>query len=156
MMRRVAFLFVSLALLTTSPAFAQALDIKLQHQLLPTAAKFVFINKGSGLMYYQGLSQDKTLVGVVFAASGQGYNGPIEAAASMSPSGEILAIKIIRHEETAGLGAGVAEFSFLDQFLRKKPGEFDSIQAVSGATVSSAAVVKMVRERAEAILKDLQ
>lgn len=152
----IVFGLTAFILSAASLAYAQGDDVKLQRQLLPPAKKFVFVNKGKDLMYYQGFDKDNTFIGVVFTASGQGYNGIIEAGASMSPVGEILAIKVLRQDESPELGGRVAELPFLTQFLNKKPVDFDSIQAVTGATISSNAVVEMVRKKARAIAEDLK
>lgn len=156
MNRFLIVLLIAFSAPAMSLARAQDIDVKLQKQLLPPAVKFVFVNKGSGLMYYQGFDQDNVLVGVVFDVSSQGYNNAIEAAVSMSPHGEILAIKILKQDETPELGGKVAEMPFLSQFLNKKPADFGSIQAVTGATISSQAVVEMVRKKARAIAEDLK
>lgn len=149
------FLLAAFILIPVFPLQAQE-SITHLRQLLPVASKFVFINKGADLSYYQGFDQNNALVGVVFTASGLGYSGIIEAGASMSLDGRILAIKIIKQEESPGLGSRGEELLFLNQFLNRKPEDFDSIKAVSGATTSSKAVVDMVRKKAQLIAADLK
>jgi len=57
---------------------------------------------------------------------------------------------VLENSETPGLGTGVTEQSCLGQFENKAPGsQFDTI---SGATISSSAVIKGVNIAAETIL----
>jgi Na+-translocating ferredoxin:NAD+ oxidoreductase RnfG subunit len=156
-MKRIAVFMIMACVVSAAPIVcAQEIDAKLQRQMFPGASDFVIANKGRGLVYYRALDKNKKLIGAVFCASGQGYNGAIKVAAGMNLAGEIMAIKIIEHKEDAGSGGQVAQELFLNQFLNKGPDDFDSIQAISGATISSRAVVEIVKSRAKEILKDLQ
>jgi Predicted NADH:ubiquinone oxidoreductase, subunit RnfG len=68
--------------------------------------------------------------------------------------GEIKGIKILSQEETPGLGAKIDEIKFgekkpwfLQQFEGRLAGELDlrDIQAITGATISSKAVLEGVK-----------
>lgn len=96
----------------------------------------------------------ENIIGYSFESSGSGYGGTIDILVSLSDLETINGISIINHMETPGLGARIVESSFTEQFkgvpisdvkLRKDDGQID---AISGATISSLAVVKAVRETA--------
>ena len=72
--------------------------------------------------------------------------------------GKVTGVNILSHSETAGLGAKAAETSFRDKFVglvngitvsKDKAGE-NSIDAITGATITSRAVVNAVNAAIEA------
>lgn len=98
-------------------------------------------------------------IGHAFMAKGHGYGGAIDILVGVKPDNKSLqGIKIIAQQETPGLGAKIVNSSFLDQFkgvginevnLSRNGGKID---AITGATISSSAVVEGVKD---AILKEL-
>lgn len=96
------------------------------------------------------------LIGYNFTMATKGYGGLIEMIAGVSKEGKLMAIKIISHSETPGLGAKATDESFLSQFREKmvsgvavtKIGATNDseIQAISGATITSKAVALGVND----------
>ena len=84
----------------------------------------------------------------------KGYAGLITTVVGINNEGRVMDIKILSHSETPGLGAKAVEPAFAGQFkeklapqlsVTKTPPESDSqIQAISGATITSSAVVNGV------------
>ncbi|MGE0383822.1 MAG: FMN-binding protein [Gammaproteobacteria bacterium] len=78
-----------------------------------------------------------------------GYSGPVAVTVGTDPEGRVLAVRIAGHRETAGLGDRIGATRWLDAFAgatiadawepRSAGGDF---QALSGATISSAAVMR--------------
>lgn len=127
---------------------------------------------------YQGFDVDGNLIGYAVMGSSNGYGGPIKVMVGVSTDkSEILAIKIVGHQETPGLGDRINEIKsnktiykvifdrenlkedpttpwFCEQFQRKvfnqleivKQKGSDKIDAITGATVSSTAVVEAVKD----------
>ena len=92
------------------------------------------------------------IIGYSFEAKGSGYGGTIEILVGLKDLETINAISIINHMETPGLGAKIVESYFTEQFknvaiedikLRDNGGEID---AITGATISSNAVVKAIQK----------
>lgn len=86
--------------------------------------------------------------GCVVYASAKGYGGMIQVQLGVAHDGTIAGIRIGEEgfQETAGLGERVTENAFLKQFIGLS-GEValgNGVDAVSGATISSTAVVKAV------------
>jgi electron transport complex protein RnfG len=93
----------------------------------------------------------------------------IRLLAGVDVNGLLTGVTVLEHRETPGLGAQIAhiaygesEPAFLAQFkgktadglvLGKAEGQ-GSVQAITGATISSQAVLNSVREGLEAFLKD--
>ncbi len=129
-------------------------------EVLPQGENFEPVMKGGKILYYQAYDQQKGLIGVAFIASAKGYASTIDTMVGMLNDGTISAISVLSHNETPGLGSrieevkeGVAKPWFGQQFSRKKTSEFSQIQAISGATISSMAVINSVKVKAEEIKK---
>ncbi|SDK58652.1 RnfABCDGE type electron transport complex subunit G [Natronincola ferrireducens] len=119
------------------------------------------------LEVFEGLTAGET-VGYTVKVNPQGYDGRIEMLVGISSEGRITGVKIGDNTETPGLGSKIADASFTNQFLDKptddefivtKGGESGAqyIEAISGATVSSEAVVEgvnAVRSLFEELLKN--
>ena len=118
---------------------------------MPEAEKFEAVKSGSDVLYYKAYAKNAKFIGVAFKASGKGYSGTVETLVGMSNKGDITAIKVLNQNETPGLGARVAEPSFTDKFSNKKIEELSDVQAVTGATISSKAVIDSVRKKAQEI-----
>lgn len=91
---------------------------------------------------------EKPAEGVV-AASAQGFGGPVAVEAAFDEDGRITYISIgdDAFAETPGLGARALEKEFQAQFIGKQmPLTLEDIDALSGATVTSAAVVNALNE----------
>lgn len=94
------------------------------------------------------------LVGYNYTVTPKGYGGLLEIIAGVSKDGKLMAVKILNHSETPGLGAKAAEESFISQFREKTVTRFsvtkagaggdNEIQAISGATITSSAVAQGV------------
>lgn len=94
------------------------------------------------------------LIGYNFTVTPKGYGGLIEIVAGVSREGKLMAIKIIKHTETPGLGAKADKADFLSQFREKTVRNLvvtktdvtsdNEIQAISGATITSNAVAEGV------------
>lgn len=100
--------------------------------------------------------------GYGFSARGSGYGGNIEIFVGLNEGFEIAGISILSQTETPGIGSKITESSFTDQFkgltvsdIALKP-EGGKIDAITGATVSSRAVVNAVKEKMAEIVESLE
>lgn len=125
-------------------------------QVLPEAASFEAVMVDGQLRYYKALDKNGALVGVAFKAVRKGYSSQIETMAGMLLDGTITAIKVVSQNETPGLGTRVTESSFVAQFEKRKLRDMQGVQAITGATISSRAVIASVREKAEEIILQLK
>jgi Na+-translocating ferredoxin:NAD+ oxidoreductase subunit G len=141
--------------LTSPVIFAQSKqqEEKTLAQVMPVAARFVEIKSSAGeAAYYKAYAKDDTVIGVVFKAAGKGYSGPIEAMVSMDMDGKIGVVKILSQNETPGLGSRVSEPAFIAQFSGKNISRLDDVQAITGATISSRAVMDALKHKAGEVL----
>jgi len=80
-------------------------------------------------------------------ASADGYCGPINMLVTIDSDGKIKNIKILKHNETAGVGARICEPNFLKQFSGHTADEVmarKGVDAITGATISTSAVIETV------------
>lgn len=132
-------------------ARAQAEEDAALSQLLPRASSFTPVKSGGEVIYYKGYDKDNKFLGAVFKASGKGYSSVIETMAGLTKDGRITAIKIVSQNETPGLGSKVAEPNFMLRFSAKDVRELSRVQAITGATISSTAVINSVAGKAREI-----
>ena len=101
-------------------------------------------------------------IGSAFLAVGKGYGGLIDILVGLENETTIKGVTIVSHLESPGLGARITESVFTDQFtgvniadvaLRQKGGEID---AITGATISSRAVVEAIKATAMEKVKSLE
>lgn len=99
----------------------------------------------------QEAKREDRLAGYCITVTPKGYAGPIELVVGITSEGAVRAIRVLNQSETPGLGAKAALPSFSGQFEDKTaekltvskspPSAPDQIQAISGATITSDAVV---------------
>jgi len=98
------------------------------------------------------VTADGTLLGQAFMAQGVGYGGPIDILIGLELDSALRGIQIVSQKETPGLGAKVTGATFLNQFVGQEAGTLaltkdgGAIDAITGATISSSAVVKAIKD----------
>jgi len=124
-------------------------------QVLPEAKSFKTIIK-DGKNIYQGLDSSEEIIGYAFMGEGAGYQGIIKIMIGVDPElKKTFAIQILETVETPGLGQKITTTFFRQQFhglniasfihlIKKKPTSSSQVQAITGATISSQAVVNIV------------
>ncbi|MBD3426889.1 MAG: FMN-binding protein [Candidatus Omnitrophica bacterium] len=115
--------------------------------------------------------EDETgkLLGYAFIAEGNGYQGVIKLLVGVNASlSEIMGIEVLESQETPGLGAEIAEPDFRKQFAglstahpiellkNQEPTKKYQVEAVTGATISSRAVVSSINRKLEKVRRVLR
>lgn len=131
--------------------------------------------KSSMLKFYAGYDESGALTGIAIEASGRGYQDVIRLLYSYAPDSQsINGFKVLDCKETPGLGDKIisdpdflANFKDLDAAIDPGAGAIAhqietvkhgtksakwQIDAISGATISSKAVGRILRESTEAVL----
>ena len=108
---------------------------------------------GESVDYHVAKAQDGTVSGYIFTTKYHGYGGDIKVMVGIDTNDKVAAIEVVdASNETPGLGANVLKKPFWEQFKGKEKGlsasksgaSGNEIEAVTGATVSSRAVVGAV------------
>jgi electron transport complex protein RnfG len=111
-----------------------------------------------GKVIYEAYNSSDELIGYAFTASGGGYQGTIRLMVGAGPNlEEIKGIQVLESSETPGLGGKIRGKPFKSQFRglqaerkvglvkSEEPGKGE-IQAITGATISSRAVVNIINK----------
>lgn len=120
--------------------------------VLPGVDSFEAKTDANGATYYLA-TKGGSPAGAVFNAAPQGFGGPINMLVGFDQTGKITGVEIVSLSETPGVGMRTKEDpSFREQFKGKSVTDAiavgQDVQALTGATVSSKAVTKGVRESA--------
>lgn len=100
------------------------------------------------------------IIAYVVPAESKGYGGAIKMLVSVTPQGKIINFDILESKETPGLGDNASKEPFKGQFKDKEAKDLevvkdatkvDNIQAMTGATISSKAVTKGIKEAVEQV-----
>jgi len=112
-----------------------------------------------GSILYEAKDPQGGLVGYAFLATGMGYQGDITLVVGVEPNlRRMVGLGVMPTSETPGLGKRIEDAEFRGQFagldvsgtvglVRGKRRAKNEISAISGATVSSTAVVDILNER---------
>jgi electron transport complex protein RnfG len=120
--------------------------------VMPNADTFDIVESGDEALVLYECKQNGTLVGVAGIISTNGFGGQVRIMVGVDVlTGAMTSARVLSHSETPGLGARVEEEAHLSQY-NGKSGELalnkdgGNIDAISGATISSRAVLEGVNE----------
>jgi electron transport complex protein RnfG len=138
--------------------------------VLPEAKDYKVLEKKAGaetLIVYEGVDGSGNIVGLAFKADGGGFQGNIGVMVGMGLDYlKLKGIKILDQVETPGLGNRISEPAFEGQFKgidiapkveyikNRKPEKPNQIQSITGATISSDAVVKNINNAVAKVLRE--
>ncbi|MBU3128248.1 RnfABCDGE type electron transport complex subunit G [Clostridium tagluense] len=100
------------------------------------------------------------VIAYVVPAESKGYGGAIKMLVSVTPQGKIIDFAILSSNETPGLGDNAGKDAFRSEFKGKKSEDLEvvkdkskenNIQAMTGATISSKAVTKGIKEAVQQV-----
>ena len=128
-------------------------------EVFPSAVRFEGVQERGAVAYYKALGPRKNVLGYCFLVSRRGYTSDIVTLAGMDTQGVITRIKILSQNETPGLGTRITEVTgkntvpwFQEKFSGKRADALkNSVDAITGATISSMAVIEGVQEKAREI-----
>ena len=133
-------------------------EIKSRQIVFADAVSFGEETEVHGAKVVAALDENGEIIGHVVVNTAKGYGGDISVMTGVDADGKVTGVNILSHAETAGLGAKAAEQSFRDRFVglvsgitvsKYKSGE-NSIDAITGATITSRAMTKAVNAAIEA------
>ena len=119
---------------------------------------------GDSLELYPAKSGDELSGMAIKSLSGKGYSGDIWIMVGFKPDKTVNDIFVVEHLETPGLGSKMTGDAYRGQYIGRDPGEVDlrvtkdggTIQAISGATITSRAVSEAVQLAYETYVKYLE
>jgi electron transport complex protein RnfD len=130
--------------------------------IFPEADRFSMLDLGENLpakveRVIQAYDADDNPIGIVYVSVADGFGGDISLVTGVDlRSSTITAVQVLKHTETAGLGSKIQDAAFIDQFKGKALADpfiaNSDIDAISGATISSTAVINGVRNQVQAVV----
>jgi len=114
---------------------------------------------------YYNCYQGKKVIGHVISAIGDGYSGDITMLVGIDSKGVITGIEVLSQTETPGLGARCVEVKrgqkqpwFLEQFQGKNAVTLTlkGIESITGATITSEAILKGIKKYVTVFLTEVK
>lgn len=116
----------------------------------PSAQRFELRASGVYAAFGSAAAADQTPLGYVAVGAANGYGGPIQLAVAVNPQGEITGVSVIDEKETPSFFNRVLQAQFIEKLLglsyRQPLKVGEDIDAVTGATYTSRALVDSVRQ----------
>jgi len=84
--------------------------------------------------------------GYIFTVTTHGYGGEIKLICGVDPKGFIIRTAVLSHNETQGLGTPIFEEPYSGLFWNKDKNAIESIDVISGATITSNAYKNSIRD----------
>jgi len=137
----------------TQPVIEEAAALRVEaarRDIIPQADGFVLLeieNLSKAITEVYGTTNN---VGFIFMVTTNGYGGDIKLICGIDQNGKVIKTAVLAQNETKGLGTPVFEEPHAGQYRGKDKDSVESVQAISGATISSKALKKGIRESLEA------
>lgn len=155
----IAGLILAVAYYITHPIAVEKekeLAAKAMQALVPDATSFAAVD---GEEHMTAASADGKIIAYIVTVEPKGYGGAIVTQVAVTPDGKVINYKISKSNETPGLGENAKKAPFITQFSGKtsdqlivtKDSDTDKIQAMTGATITSVAVTKGVKEAVDRV-----
>jgi len=116
-------------------------------EVFPEAAIFKPRLSQEEVLYFLAYDKDNKLLGFVIKAQAKGYSSEIETLVGLNLNLKIKQVKVLSQNETPGLGSRIAMDSFTGRFAGKNLAGLNDVQAITGATISSGAVIKSIKDK---------
>ena len=129
----------------TSPIIAETeaqIAEQARNEVLPDAGGFTDITAQASIpegSVVTAVYEANNGSGYVFMLDGNGYGGKgtMKLITSLDPDGNIIATKTLQHSETPGMGSKTADEPWRSKFTGINAGTLDTVDAITGATISS-------------------
>jgi len=139
----------------TAPIIAEAsakAEAKAQHEVLAEADAFEVITGAALPKEVKKAVKAANGSGYVFSLTVKGYGGDIELICGIKSDGTIESCQTLSHSETSGIGSRVVgnDSDYRHNYEGKTAETYESVDALSGATISSKAYKSAMKAAFEA------
>ena len=145
---------------TTAPIAAEKAIIMKNNAMKALVADAENFKPVSGKEEWFAAEKGGKVIAYVVQAESKGYAGKIKMLVAVTPESKVIDYTILVHNETPGLGDGAGKATFRSQFKDKESKDLEvvkdkskanNIQAMTGATITSKAVTKGIKEAVEQV-----
>jgi Na+-translocating ferredoxin:NAD+ oxidoreductase subunit G len=106
--------------------------------------KEIFDQNSNYLNTIYEIKKDNNIIGYALIQKAYGYQSEIILLVGFNLDKTIKEVRIIEQMETPGIGSKISNNEFLDKFNNTK--KEDKVDTITGATVSSIAVINLVKK----------
>jgi len=139
------------------------LELKHRLELMPAAKSFDEVKAAADTSFKYFIAKDDqgNVLGYTFIASQKGYSSIIKTLVAVDKNLNILNIKVLKQDETPGLGSLCQESDFPPRFVGKNLKTLKSekdggtIKCITGCTITTRAVINAVRSGLQTVSNDL-
>ncbi len=141
----VAALLLASVNLITSPAIAAQKQAKIDDaisNLFPSFDRVETVREGDGktILNVWSVHQGQSTIGYCVQSAAAGYGGDIVLMIGYTVQGKIIAISVVSHSETKGIGSKVLDEEYLSRYHGLSISGVKRVDGLSGATLTSAGV----------------
>lgn len=132
-------------------------------ELMPAAVAFERVHAAADTSFiYQIAKDDKgNLIGYAFHASEKGYSSVIRTIVAVDKDFKVTNLRVIKQDETPGLGSLCTEADFPSRFIGKELAALKvdkdggKVKCITGCTITTRAITKSLREAILIVKNDL-
>lgn len=137
---------------------SEKLKVMAMKELVSTADTFKPIE---GKTEWYAAEKNGQTIAYVVPSESKGYGGPIKMLVAVTSKGQVIDFRITSHNETPGLGDKAKDIKFRSGLqdktsdaltVVKDPTNTKNVQAMTGATITSKAVTKGVKEAVDEVV----
>ncbi|MDD5935801.1 MAG: FMN-binding protein [Clostridiales bacterium] len=149
--------WIGVAALTAVTVVAFAASLVIKNNLNKGPANAIAVTQegtDAGIKQIEAIKDGETVTGYKVNVDAKGFGDPaMDLMITFNAAGDtVTSLEVISQNETEGFGANITKPEFLDQFnnvqvpvfIAAEPGEGTEIDAISGATITSKAVVAAI------------
>jgi len=132
-------------------------------ELMPTAVAFERYKAVSDTTFIYHVAKDDkgNLIGYAFHASQKGYSSIIRTLVAVDKDFKVINLRVIKQDETPGLGSLCTEADFPARFIGKEfatlklDKDGGKVKCITGCTITSRAITKSLRDAILTVKNDL-
>jgi len=154
----IAGAFLSLVHSVTEPEIqkqARLAEIRSLKNVIPELADYKETT-ADGYKIFTVFDEQGRIIGYTFLCEAKGYSSTIKIMVGIDAQGNIKGVDIVSQNETPGLGSRIKEADFLSGFKGRSPEDVQEVDTISGATISSRAVIEAVKENLKTVIQSIK
>lgn len=155
-------LIIGIVYFITAPIAAEKNEMSKQQAMKDLVKDAEYFKEVANKDQWFAAEKGDKIIAYLVPSESKGYGGAIKVLVAVATDGKVIDYSILSSNETPGLGDNAAKEPFKSQFKGKQaealnvvkdPSNKENIQAMTGATISSRAVTKAVKEAVENVVQ---